>query len=186
MYRARGEARKEGERQNRSIKHAREQDGWNCPCSIRHEENLATFILKENYQTIMSSHHIIFKIRYGVTEPRNADGKLAWTTGSSVVRSEKCRLTLCYKTKDNYLREESLPICSLEICEPSLQEDAIVIEGEGQGTVVHPLQWLRKDGRRTGLYCKRSKEQRKKDAVLYPTEALVRARRLEDGPPIRD
>ena len=176
----------QGNRETRAIRHTGEREGWNCPCSIRHEDNQATFILNEKFWSIMSSHHIIFKIRCGVSEPRNADGKLAWTTASSVVGREECRITLSYKTKDNYLREESLPISSLELCEPSLQEDVILIEGEGQGTVVHPSRWLRQAGKRAGLYCKRSEGERKKDAVLYPTEALARVRRLEAGPPLRD
>ena len=157
-----------------------------CACSIGHDRNRASFILKEEYRGTMGSHHIVFKIRDGVHEPRNADGKLAWTTRNSIVQEKECRITICYKTKDNNMRRESVPITSLECGEPSLQEEAIVIEGEHVGKIVYPTQWFRQNGRRTGLYCKLQKESGKRDAVLFPREVLVRARRLECGPPMRE
>ena len=44
---------------------------------------------------------------------------------------------------------------------------------------------LRQQGKQTGLHCKQSKGERKQDVVLYLPEVLVRARRLEDGPPLQ-
>ena len=118
-----------------------------CACTVAHESNTCAFILGREFEEYFSTHHIVFKIRDGVEEPRNADGRLAWTTRRTKVDRKNCRIVMTYKTKDNATREEAIPVTSLEMAEPLLNDEVIVIKGEEWGRVMYPTQWHREQGR---------------------------------------
>lgn len=157
-----------------------------CPCTILHADNRSSFVFDGMFMEISKTHFVFFRIRRGCREPRNADGRMAWTTDCVNLRRETCQLRVTYKPKDGACtRDEYVPLSSLDLCIPHLKEDeALVIAGADKGKIVYPSHSDRKGaGERAGLYCKARKEDRKKDAIFYAVDILTRVRRMESGPP---
>lgn len=157
-----------------------------CPCSITHAHNQSAFVLDEMLMQAAKTHFIFFRIRPGCKEPRNADGRMAWTTLSVDMRRETCQIRVTYRPKDSvHAREEYVPLSSLDLCVPNLKEDeALVIDGPDKGKVVYPSHSDKKaTGGRAGIYCKHKKEDRKKDAIMYALENVTRVRKMDAGQP---
>lgn len=157
-----------------------------CPCTIKHEENRSTFVLLELFGMVVKTHYIFLRFRTGCKTPRNVDGRVAWTTEVSDVRTATCEVRVSYRPKDSAnVRDEYVPLSSLDLCSPSLKEDvALVVWGADAGKILIPSHSDRTGALgRSGIYCKRDKGEKKKDAIVYALNCLTRARAMEQGPP---
>lgn len=182
-------------RRSKSLKKAKELNlhpsvsgaaSGKCVCTILHADNRSAFVFDGMFMEISKTHYVFFRFRRGCREPRNSDGRMAWTTDSVHLRRETCQLWVTYKPKDSVcVRDEYVPLSSLDLCAPHLKEDeALVIAGADKGKIVYPSHSDRKgSGQRVGLFCKARKEDRKKDAIFYAVESLTRVRKMESGPP---
>lgn len=158
-----------------------------CTCDIAHELNPCAFLLDSKMEDVKAKYHVILRFRTGCKEPRNVDGKLAWTTEDTEIRKGGCEVRVTYKTKDNPIaKDEYVPLSSLEPCTPPLKEDeALVISDEDKWKVVYPSH-TGKDatGLKNGLYCKKTASGKRKDAKLYASKQITRIRELMKGPPL--
>lgn len=157
-----------------------------CPCTINHDENRSTFVLRELFNTVVKTHFVFLRFRMGCKTPRNADGRIAWTTSATDVRTATCEIRVSYRPKDsNQVRDEYVPLSSLDLCSPSLKEDqALVVWGAEAGKILIPSHSDRKgEGGRSGIYCKTDERAKKRDAIVYELNSLTRVRAMEQGPP---
>lgn len=157
-----------------------------CPCTIKHEENRSTFVLLEFFGMVVKTHYIFLRFRTGCKTPRNVDGRIAWTTEASDIRTATCEIRVSYRPKDSAnVRDEYVPLSSLDLCSPSLKEDvALVVWGADAGKILIPSHSDRLGALgRSGIYCKRDKGEKKKDAIVYALNCLTRARAMEQGQP---
>lgn len=164
-----------------------ERTDGGCTCDIPHGESACAFVFEERFKDIIQSHHVIFRFRAGCKEPRNVDGKFAWTTKETHIR--KCEMRLMFKSKDNpTVKHEYVPLSSLEPCAPLLKEDeALVIRGDDAWKVVYPSHKARdiaNNDTRGGMYCKMNEKDKKKDSKAFELKAITRIRQLEKGYPV--
>lgn len=161
-------------------------EGQSCCCTIKHDENRSTFVLQEVFNILLKTHYIFLRFRMGCKTPRNADGRIAWTTEATDVRTATCEIRVSYRPKDSiHVRDEYVPLSSLDLCSPSLKEDlALVAWGPDAGKILIPSHSDRTgETGRSGIYCKADKKEKKRDATLYALNCLTRARAMEEGPP---
>lgn len=162
------------------------EDG-DCTCDTTHEDNPCAFVFDERFKDLIRTHHVMFRFRTGCKEPRNVDGKLAWSTKDTVVGFGPCNVRLMFKSKDNpNTKHEFVPLSSLEVCTPALKEDeALVVSGDDAWTVVFPSH-NGKDAsnNKSGMYCKMSAKAKKKDSKLFDLKSLTRIREHTRGPPL--
>lgn len=154
--------------------------------SVGSETELTSFLLDLDILSLMKDFYVVFRFKAACMEPRNVDGKVAWTTTSTEVDARSGLIRLAYRTKEgSSLREEFVPLASLEPCLPNLRDDcAVVLSGELKGAVIYPSHSHRGErGTRSGIYCKRRKSDKKKEALLYGKGSITRIRSLELGPP---
>lgn len=163
-----------------------DSEGQHCTCTIKHEENHSTFVLQEFFNVHVKTHYIFLRFRMGCKTPRNADGRIAWTTEAMDVRIATCEIRVSYRPKDsNQVRDEYVPLSSVDLCPPSLKEDvALVVWGPDAGRILIPSHSDRSgEAGRSGIFCKADKKEKKKDANVYALNCLTRARAMEHGPP---
>lgn len=145
-----------------------------------------SFVFSDQFKETMLRYFVIFKFRSGCVTPRNVDGKLAWTRVNSDARRSSQDIQLMYKTHNGgHLRDEYIPLSSIEPLPPtSHPEDlALVIRGEHSGKVVFPRQFAKNaDKQRVGTYCTLTKLERKKNAILFPLDSIIRIRDIKHGP----
>lgn len=158
-----------------------------CLCDIAHKLNPCAFLLDSKIEDVVSRYHVILRFRAGCKEPRNVDGKLAWTTQDTESRKGGCEVRVTYKTKDNPIaKDDFVPLASLEPCVPAMREDeALVICDEDKWKVVYPSH-TSKDamGGKKGMFCKLTVNGKRKDAKLYEVRQLTRIRDLSKGAPV--
>lgn len=158
-----------------------------CTCDIAHEENPCAIVFDGRFKDVIQTHHVMFRFRAGCKEPRNVDGKLAWSTKDTETRFGPCVVRLMFKSKDNpNTKYEFVPLTSLELCAPALKEDeALVVSGEEAWKVVYPSH-NGKDAsnNKSGMYCKMSAKAKKKDSKLFDMKSITRIREHAKGPPL--
>lgn len=152
-----------------------------CDCCTPHAQNACSFVFEDFFLAIVKKHRVFFRIRHGSKEPRNADGRLAWTTEESNLSDKGCRIRVTYRPKDsNKERDEYVPVSSLDLCAPAMKEDvALVIWGDDKGCILYPSHAnMGGKGTQTGIYCKLNRTDKKRDAKLYDLCTLTRARAM--------
>lgn len=185
-----GKGRRRIVKKNASRAEETERNGMprnKCSCDIAHELNPCAFLLDSKIEDVVRTYHVILRFRSGCKEPRNVDGKLAWTTGDTEIRKGGCEVRVTYKTKDNPIaRDEFVPISSLEPCAPAMREDeALVIGEEEKWKVVYPSHTAKDgSGGKIGMYCKLTVKGKKKDAKLFDLKHLTRIRKISKGAPV--
>lgn len=150
------------------------------------ESELTSFLLDLSVLPLIKDFHVVLRFKAACKEPRNVDGKVAWTTTHTEVDVQSRVIRLAYRTKEgSSLREEFVPVASLEPCLPNLRDDcAVVLSGELKSTVVYPSHSHRGDERiRSGIYCKKRKSDKKKEALLFGRASITRIRAVALGPP---
>lgn len=139
-----------------------------------------SFVFSEQFKSLIPSYYISFKFRTGCVAPRNVDGKTAWTTLQSFARWSSQDIRLSYKTHDGGRhREEYVPLSSIEPSPPTshAEDRALVIKGEHFGKVIFPKYFARNASKqRVGTYCTLAEKDKKKSAIFFPLDSLIRIR----------
>lgn len=154
--------------------------------NVGSETELTSFLMGLDTLSLMRDFHVVLRFKAACMEPRNVDGKVAWTTTRTEVDASCRRIRLAYRTKEgSSLREEFVPLASLEPCLPNLRDDcAVVLGGELKGAVIYPSHSCKgEQGSRSGIYCKMCKSDKKKEALLFGKGSITRIRALALGPP---
>lgn len=138
------------------------------------------FVFSDQFRSLVPNYLISFKFRIGCVAPRNVDEKTAWTTPQSYARRSSQDIRLSYKTHDGGRpREEYVPLSSIEPSPPTShpEDRALVIKGEHFGKVVFPKHFAKNASkRRVGTYCTLAEKDKKKDAIFFPLDTLIRMR----------
>lgn len=150
------------------------------------QNDLMMFLLDKSVLSLIHDFHVVFRFKAGCQDPRNVDGKVAWTTKNTEVDSQSKLVRLAYKTKEgSQMKDEFVPAASLVTCLPNIRDDnAVVLSGNRKGNIVYPSHSYKDgDGGRLGLYCKIERSCKKRDAELFSKESITRARPIGLGPP---
>lgn len=144
------------------------------------------FVYSEEFLNVATDYIVSFKFRIGCVSPRNVDSKAGWTIVGSFARQSTQDIRLVFKTHDGaHPRDEFVPLSSIEPNPPSAQPDqhGFVIKGEHFGKIVYPRYYAKNAKKqRVGMYCTFTEKAKKKEAVLFPLDSIIRIRHKHHGP----
>lgn len=123
---------------------------------VSSESELTSFLLKLDVLSLIKDFHVVVRFKAACKEAQNVDGKVAWTTTRTKVDVQSRLISLAYRTKEgSSVKEEFVPVASLEPCLPNLRDDsAVVLTSELKGTDVYPSHSHRdNEDIRSEMYC---------------------------------
>lgn len=113
---------------------------------VSSESELTSFLLKLDVLSLIKDFHVVVRFKAACKEAQNVDGKVAWTTTRTKVDVQSRLISV---------KEEFVPVASLEPCLPNLRDDsAVVLTSELKGTDVYPSHSHRdNEDIRSEMYC---------------------------------